>query len=564
MGAGGSDYIGNTTLRRLRISPFSIPEKRSPNPLRNQPNPWVLVLGIAFLILAWLALELVFDSLRFVVVDPRAKTGFEMLLAVGQLFAALVLFLVPLGEMANRMRWVAMGFLVLAIGALNLGFLYPVLTDSPRLSPLLYGSLYTRAVGISLMAIGLLPAIAPRLSRDRALALLSAIALAGTLLVSTADHLPPLVQFATSNPSDLSSAHTPTQTAPATVADLENILDDAAAIFPGLTVWHWLLSAIPLSAALAATLGAGRLVSHRAMSAWILGAILLLAGTQLNSLFWPSLYSSILTTTSLLRLAMVVAIVTGGIMELQRIMDERAELIAREQERIRQLEELSLLKADFSAMVAHELASPLAAIATMGEMTATGELPSNGAREIGRQITAEARFLQSLVTDVRSAAEVERDDFQIRPRPFVVALLLAEVRTYAQTLPPTHELTIESTIDADVVADSARIGQVLRNLLANAVRHTPPGTRMTLSVEECGERVRIAVSDEGPGISIEEQARIFEKFERGSAATERKAAGFGLGLYLSRRILQAHGSDLLLESAPGRGTTFWFTLEKAP
>jgi RNA polymerase sigma factor (sigma-70 family) len=108
------------------------------------------------------------------------------------------------------------------------------------------------------------------------------------------------------------------------------------------------------------------------------------------------------------------------------------------------------------------------------------------------------------------------------------------------------------------------MGQVLRNLLSNAAKYAPPGTPIELRAVRRGEHVRIEVADHGFGIHPDDMPRIFEKFGRGRDRGGRKVAGAGLGLYLSRRIVQAHGSDLTVESTPGVGSVFGFDLPVAP
>jgi signal transduction histidine kinase len=115
-----------------------------------------------------------------------------------------------------------------------------------------------------------------------------------------------------------------------------------------------------------------------------------------------------------------------------------------------------------------------------------------------------------------------------------------------------------------VWCDPERISQVLHNLLDNAAKHTPPGTPIELRAHREGTRVRIEVADRGPGLSAEDVVLIFEKFGRGHQAVARQVSGMGLGLYLSRQIVRAHGSDLTVESSPGTGTVFAFQLEVAP
>jgi len=113
-----------------------------------------------------------------------------------------------------------------------------------------------------------------------------------------------------------------------------------------------------------------------------------------------------------------------------------------------------------------------------------------------------------------------------------------------------------------VLADRDRIGQVLRNLLCNAAKYSPEGTRISLRAASAGGgRVRIEVADCGPGIHPDDLERIFEKFGRGRNGKDGRVTGAGLGLYLSRRIVRAHGSDLTVRTGPGAGSVFAFELE---
>jgi signal transduction histidine kinase len=112
-----------------------------------------------------------------------------------------------------------------------------------------------------------------------------------------------------------------------------------------------------------------------------------------------------------------------------------------------------------------------------------------------------------------------------------------------------------------VWCDPERISQVLRNLLDNAAKYTPPGTPVTLVASVRRKRVRIEVANLGPCIPRQDLPLIFEKFGRGRDAAARTTAGAGLGLYLSRRIVEAHGTDLSVESTPERGTIFRFELQ---
>jgi two-component system, sensor histidine kinase and response regulator len=228
----------------------------------------------------------------------------------------------------------------------------------------------------------------------------------------------------------------------------------------------------------------------------------------------------------------------------------------------RRLEELAVLKADFTAMVAHELDTPLAVIRGYADMLATGELDIDEHSRALDRIQAETDLLEALVSDVRSAAAVETEDFAIKLQQVALDGLLRDAAAFVETLHGDHRLVTQGATDGWVLADPHRIRQVLRNLLSNAAKYSPDGTPIEVRTAPGATpgRVRIEVADRGPGIHPDDTARIFEKFGQGRDMGGRKVAGTGLGLYLSRRILQAHGSELTLDSEPGGGSVFGFEL----
>jgi signal transduction histidine kinase len=232
----------------------------------------------------------------------------------------------------------------------------------------------------------------------------------------------------------------------------------------------------------------------------------------------------------------------------------------------RRLEELAVLKDDFTAMVAHELDTPLAVIRGYADMLATGKLGASDRDRALAKIQAETDVMAALITDARTAAAIEREDFVVKPRRVPIGALMKAAGAFAETLRGDHPLVIENLADGqEMWADPYRIGQVLRNLLSNAAKYSPDGAPIELRAVpgKTPGRVRIEVSDRGVGVHPDDVNRIFEKFGRGRDSSGRKVAGVGLGLYLSRRILQAHGSDLTLDPAPGDGSVFGFELEAA-
>ena len=233
------------------------------------------------------------------------------------------------------------------------------------------------------------------------------------------------------------------------------------------------------------------------------------------------------------------------------------------QEANNRLEELATLRADFTAMVAHEIGSPLATIRGFLEMLETGGLEPAGRADALAKIRAELDGLNTLVADVRSAAAVEQGEFALAFRRTPIGELVEDAARFAETLPGDHPFAVEVVAEGQVRADPYRIGQVLRNLLSNAARYSPDGAPIELRVISGGSsgRIRIEVVDRGVGVHPDDVERIFEKF--GRARSGQKTYGVGLGLYVSRCIVREHGGELTLETAPEGGSVFSFELEAA-
>jgi signal transduction histidine kinase len=486
----------------------------------------------------WFAAILLTPWIRFVVYTPRAKTGFDVTLSILSLFVALVLALFPDEAERERLRWLALGFAILGVGGLIFGYLAPLFGATDGLGQAMYCSLAVRSCALLAMAIGLATSAVPQLHRRNLLAMAALSIGLSAIAILFADQLPTL----------------------ANVDDLAAAARQSDATLTGLTNAHWLLSAVPLGLAVAAAIGLIRNSVAYSGQVWLAVAMVLMAGSQLHTMFWPSAFSPVLTTASILRLAFTVVVVFGAVFALRSVAEERAAVLAAERELGTRMAELARLRADFTAMVAHELAAPAAVIKGYAAMLSTGALDGERQAEAAAAIRDEAELIATLIEDVRAAAAAERDDFTLRIVPTTVAPLLRDAADYARTLPGEHPVDVSCDAQARIMVDPDRIGQVLRNLVSNACKHTPPDTPVAIRAYERDGRVRIEVADEGPGIHPDDLGRIFEKFGRGRDAVGERVPGVGLGLYLSRRIIQSHGATLGVESTPDEGATFWVEL----
>ena len=221
--------------------------------------------------------------------------------------------------------------------------------------------------------------------------------------------------------------------------------------------------------------------------------------------------------------------------------------------------------AEAPAMVRHldrALRAPLARIASQADSIHDGEDGPVAAHyaDYAADIASAARHLMGLLDDLADLEAIERDDFAVAADP----IDLADVARRAAGLLSVRAADAGVSIDrpgaevrAPATGEFRRTLQVLVNLLANAVQHSPRGAAIAVSVETSADRAVAIVADQGAGIAAADQARIFDKFERLSPGG---GEGSGLGLYIARRLARAMGGDLTVESAPGAGARFRFTL----
>ncbi len=220
-------------------------------------------------------------------------------------------------------------------------------------------------------------------------------------------------------------------------------------------------------------------------------------------------------------------------------------------------------RSEFLSWASHELRAPLANIALSADLLARRDLDSSVKEDMVQTLSKESTCLARLVDQLLAATRLESEEHGLALEPLSLTPLFEQIVSpfrirYPQTgfdiSPGKHPLL--------AMGDLTYVRVILENFIRNAIRYTPPGTVITLSAEERGEWIAICVADQGNGIPSDEFARVFEPFHRALDSISCQPPGFGLGLYIAKRLVEAQGGTISVESQPGQGTRFCFTLRK--
>jgi signal transduction histidine kinase len=268
----------------------------------------------------------------------------------------------------------------------------------------------------------------------------------------------------------------------------------------------------------------------------------------------------------LLSLLVVVRGASARIARQQAEMLARHEKWARLEESNQTLAQTTQAKSEFLATMSHELRTPLNSIIGFSELLRDdpGEGPTAAQRrQFANNIQQSGRHLLGLVNDILDLSKVEAGRLELHPTTFSVASAVYAVLAVIRPVAEQKDLTLVTHVASDVAglhADEARFKQVLYNLLSNAVKFTPAGGQVEVTAQGRDGEVEVVVVDTGIGIAPEDQERIFRAFHQLDSSLSRRYEGTGLGLALAGRLVELQGGRIWVESEPGKGSRFHFTV----
>ena len=515
---------------------------------------WIITLAVLVGVGAWTLLIIVLPELRFLEPLPRFRLAIE---AAGVLLAFLTAALAYVQfSMTGSRRWklIAVAFGLLALNRLTFGMLVSPQAIAPQTAVYLW-------TAARLLVGGLLVAAALGDTEARPvghpLRVFLRVVLAGVialvalelLIYLIRDSLPPL--FISGSPIS-----------PEQVTGALEGLTGAALLLALAGTALYLLAAGALLA---------RKRSPEIVPAWLAPALVLAAFSHIHYALVPTVFTtSYVSTGDLLRLAFSATLLLGLIWEVRRIyLLERARgaeteaAYRAERIRTRELEELDRAKAELFGILTHELLHPVAALRGFAVTLRRywRDLDDDGRVGILERLETESLRLRDLAEHASSALHLDTDLFSLAVREEDAAQLVQEAAEITDALGGRLKVEVQTGVHGLVLsADRARIMQVFRNLLSNAEKYSEPRTAIELRAEVSNGEVVFSVIDQGPGIPVEEHPRLFQRFSRLATFGREAVRGSGLGLYISRRIVEAHGGRIWVESESGRGSVFRFSL----
>ena len=238
-----------------------------------------------------------------------------------------------------------------------------------------------------------------------------------------------------------------------------------------------------------------------------------------------------------------------------------AELVAQQRRAVAQLEQLNSAKSDFVSIVSHEFRTPLTGIQGFSELMRDEELTMAEMKEYASDINKDAQRLNRMITEMLDLDRMESGRMTLHRELTDINAIVSEAAGRLAPNSPRHPIHLKLDPELPLVEiDKDKVNQVLLNLLSNAVKYSPGGGPITVTTRVEGELVHVFVRDSGLGIPADSIEKVFERFSRLESGATRYIQGTGLGLPISRQIIEMHGGKAWVESTPGEGSVFQFTL----
>lgn len=230
-----------------------------------------------------------------------------------------------------------------------------------------------------------------------------------------------------------------------------------------------------------------------------------------------------------------------------------------------ELQKVSAEKSQILGMVAHDLRNPLSGILNATEYVLDDAASSLGENDVKllQAIESTSRFLLRLIDDIVQISTIESGKLHLDRKPTDILSLIEQVLSLNRPMAERKQINIDLIAHSGLPAisvDSTKMYRVIDNLLTNAIKFSSPGDIVKVRLHTLGESINISVQDQGPGIPAHELKTVFKVFRQGRSANVAKVAGAGLGLAIAKRIVEAHGGKLLLESKIGKGSTLTVAL----
>lgn len=310
------------------------------------------------------------------------------------------------------------------------------------------------------------------------------------------------------------------------------------------------------------------IASGAPLERWLALSLLVGVFTQLQAIRQPELLGPVVTTTDALRVISTVLLLVGAALQVRQMSRDRVRVVRLQR---RELEERDAMvdalsgyvarEETFRAIVHHELATPIATIRAYAHVLNGARAGDDRWRGALDGLVAEADQLHVLIARVDELRSLEATDFSCTPRPIRALPLLRDVARFTRALPGPHEVDVRAD-DVRILADPVRLGQALRNVASNAVRYSPDGGRIDLVGEVAGpDHYRLLVVDQGIGIDPDTTGTLLALAGRGRNAAG--VEGAGIGLYIARRITEAHGGRISIEPNVPAGTRVVIEVERA-